>query len=76
MLNPLLFSLALSAAAPAPCPADTVCVIRDTEAYSFRFTYPMAAARVAGLDGMLRERAGANRQAVLTNAVNIGIGTK
>jgi ubiquinone/menaquinone biosynthesis C-methylase UbiE len=28
------------------------------------------------LDGMLRERAGANRQAVLTNAVNIGIGTK
>jgi ubiquinone/menaquinone biosynthesis C-methylase UbiE len=28
------------------------------------------------LDGMLRERAGANRQAVLTNAVNLGIGTK
>jgi hypothetical protein len=28
------------------------------------------------LDGMLRERAGANGQAVLTNAVNIGIGTK
>jgi ubiquinone/menaquinone biosynthesis C-methylase UbiE len=28
------------------------------------------------LDGMLRERAGANRRAVLTNAVNIGIGTK
>jgi ubiquinone/menaquinone biosynthesis C-methylase UbiE len=28
------------------------------------------------LDGMLRERAGANRHAVLTNAVNIGIGTK
>jgi ubiquinone/menaquinone biosynthesis C-methylase UbiE len=28
------------------------------------------------LDGMLRERAGANRRADLTNAVNIGIGTK
>ena len=28
------------------------------------------------LDGILRERAGANGQAVLTNAVNIGIGTK
>jgi ubiquinone/menaquinone biosynthesis C-methylase UbiE len=28
------------------------------------------------LDGMLRGRAGANRRAVLTNAVNIGIGTK
>lgn len=28
------------------------------------------------LDGMLRERAGANRRGVLTNAVNIGIGTK
>jgi ubiquinone/menaquinone biosynthesis C-methylase UbiE len=28
------------------------------------------------LDGMVHERAGANRQAVLTNAVNIGIGTK
>jgi ubiquinone/menaquinone biosynthesis C-methylase UbiE len=28
------------------------------------------------LDGMLRERAGANGRAVLTNAVNIGIGTK
>jgi ubiquinone/menaquinone biosynthesis C-methylase UbiE len=28
------------------------------------------------LDGMLRERTGANLQAVLTNAVNIGIGTK
>ena len=28
------------------------------------------------LDGMLRERAGANARAVLTNAVNIGIGTK
>jgi len=27
------------------------------------------------LDGMVRERAGANRRAVLTNAVNIGIGT-
>jgi ubiquinone/menaquinone biosynthesis C-methylase UbiE len=27
------------------------------------------------LDGMLRERAGANRHAVLTNPVNIGIGT-
>ena len=28
------------------------------------------------LDGMLRERAEANGRAVLTNAVNIGIGTK
>jgi len=28
------------------------------------------------LDGMLRERVGANGRAVLTNAVNIGIGTK
>jgi hypothetical protein len=28
------------------------------------------------LDGMLRERAGANGRAVLTNAVNIGIGAK
>ncbi len=28
------------------------------------------------LDGRVRERAGANRRAVLTNAVNIGIGTK
>lgn len=28
------------------------------------------------LDGMLRERAGANGRAVLTNAVNIGFGTK
>ncbi len=57
MLNLFLFSLALTAAAPAPCPAETVCIIRDTESYSFRFTYPMAAARVAGLDGILRERA-------------------
>jgi hypothetical protein len=57
MLNLFLFSLALSAAAPAPCPADTACIVRDTETYSFRFTYPMAAARVAGLDGLLRERA-------------------
>ena len=28
------------------------------------------------LDGMLRERAGADGRALLTNAVNIGIGTK
>jgi hypothetical protein len=28
------------------------------------------------LDGMLRERAGANGRAVLTNPVNIGVGTK
>jgi hypothetical protein len=28
------------------------------------------------LDGMLRERTGANGQAVLTNVVNLGIGTK
>ena len=27
------------------------------------------------LDGMVRERAGANGRAVLTNAVNIGVGT-
>jgi hypothetical protein len=57
MLNPLLFSLALGAAAPVPCPVETVCITRDTDSYSFRFTYPMAAARVAGLDGLLRERA-------------------
>ncbi len=57
MLNMFLFSLSLLAAAPPPCPADTVCIMRDTDAYSFRFTYPMAAARVAGLDGILRERA-------------------
>src|SRR6202008_1747066 len=57
MLNPLLFSIALTAAAPPACPADTVCIMRDTASYSFRFTYPMAAARVAGLDGILRERA-------------------
>jgi ubiquinone/menaquinone biosynthesis C-methylase UbiE len=30
----------------------------------------------AVLDGMLRERAGGDRRAVLTNAVNIGVGTK
>jgi ubiquinone/menaquinone biosynthesis C-methylase UbiE len=29
-----------------------------------------------GLDGMLRERAGTDGRAILTNAVNIGIGTK
>jgi hypothetical protein len=28
------------------------------------------------LDGVLRERAGADGRAVLTNAVNVGIGTK
>jgi hypothetical protein len=28
------------------------------------------------LDGMLRERTGTDRRAVLTNAVNIGIGAK
>jgi hypothetical protein len=28
------------------------------------------------LDGMLRERAGGNGKAVLSNAVNIGVGTK
>jgi hypothetical protein len=28
------------------------------------------------LDSMLRERAGANGRAILTNTVNIGIGTK
>jgi hypothetical protein len=34
-----------------------VSIYRDTDRYSFRFTYPMAAARIAGLDGLLRERA-------------------
>jgi hypothetical protein len=71
MLNPLLFSLALTAAAPAPCAADTVCIIRDTDRYSFRFTYPMAAARVAGLDGILRERA-TNAEAALAAAADEG----
>ena len=28
------------------------------------------------LDGMLRERAGADGRALLTNAVNVGLGTK
>jgi hypothetical protein len=72
MLNPLLFLLALGAAAPsAPCPADAACVIRDTEAYSFRFTYPMAAARLPGLDGMLRERA-TDAEAALAEAAAAG----
>jgi hypothetical protein len=71
MLNPLLFSLALAAAGPAPCPADTVCVYRDTDRYSFRFTYPMAAARVAGLDGILRERA-TDAEAALAQATDEG----
>jgi hypothetical protein len=71
MLNPLLFSLALTAAAPAPCPADTVCIARDTDAYSFRFTYPMAAARIAGLDGILRERA-TDAEASLAEAAAAG----
>src|SRR6218665_1799335 len=71
MLNMFLFSLALGAAAPAPCPADTVCIIRDTGAYSFRFTYPMAAARVAGLDGLLRERA-TDAEAALAEAAAAG----
>jgi hypothetical protein len=70
MLNPLLFSLALTAAAPAPCPADTVCIVRDTDSYSFRFTYPMAAARVAGLDGILRERA-TDAEAALAEAATM-----
>ncbi len=70
MLNPLLFSLALTAAAPGPCPADTVCIMRDTDRYSFRFSYPMAAARVAGLDGMLRERA-TDAEAALARAADV-----
>ena len=76
MLNPLLFSLALSAAAPAPCPADTVCVARDTDSYSFRFSYPMAAARIAGLDGILRERATEAEAALAEAAAESGPGTK
>lgn len=71
MLNPFLFSLALAAAAPAPCPADTVCIMRDTEAYSFRFTYPMAAARIEGLDGLLREQA-TDAEAALAAAAATG----
>jgi hypothetical protein len=71
MLNLFLFSLSLSATAPAACPADTVCIIRDTDRYSFRFTYPMAAARVAGLDGLLRERA-TDAEAALAEAAEEG----
>ncbi|HTU12363.1 MAG TPA: hypothetical protein VMG08_15835 [Allosphingosinicella sp.] len=71
MLNPLLFSAALLTAAPAPCPADTVCIARDTQSYSFRFTYPMAAARVAGLDGILREQA-TDAEAALIAAAEAG----
>lgn len=71
MLNMLLFSFALSAAAPAPCPADTVCIYRDTDRYSFRFTYPMAAARIARLDGLLRERA-TDAEAALAQAADEG----
>jgi hypothetical protein len=34
-------------------------------------------ARLRGvLDGVLRERAGADGRALLTNAVNVGLGTK
>ena len=73
MLNLFLFSLALTAAGPAPCPADTVCIVRDTDRYSFRFTYPMAAARVAGLDGILRERA-TDAEAALAEAADAGAG--
>jgi hypothetical protein len=75
MLNPLLFSLALAAAAPAPCPADTVCIIRDTDRYSFRFTYPMAAARIARLDGILRERA-TDAEAALARAAETRDGAR
>ena len=71
MLNPLLFSIALAAAAPGPCPADMVCIMREAEGYSFRFTYPMAAARVAGLDGILRERA-TDAEAALAEAAAEG----
>jgi hypothetical protein len=69
MLNALLFSLAMTA--PAPCPADTVCIMRDTDKYSFRFTYPMAAARIGGLDGILRERA-TEAEASLAAAADAG----
>lgn len=69
MLNMFLFSIALGAA--APCPADTVCITRDTDAYSFRFTYPMAAARVGGLDGILREQA-TDAEAALAEAAAAG----
>ena len=74
MLNPLLFSLALTGAAPAPCPADMVCIYRDTDRYSFRFTYPMAAARVAGLDGILRALATDAEAALAAATLDQGIG--
>jgi hypothetical protein len=57
MLNLLFFSIALSAAAPVTCPDDTVCIVRDAPGYSFRFTYPRAAAHVPGMDAVLREQA-------------------
>jgi len=71
MLNILFFSATLAAAAPAPCPADTVCIARETQSYSFRFTYPRAAAGVAGLDGLLRERA-TDAEAALIAATEAG----
>lgn len=48
-----------------------VCIYRDTDRYSFRFTYPMAAARIAGLDGILRERA-TDAEAALAEAADEG----
>ena len=68
-----VFSFALTAAGPAPCPADTVCIYRDTDRYSFRFTYPMAAARIAGLDGILRGRA-TDAEAALAEAADESAG--
>src|SRR5205085_1181305 len=73
MLNMFVFSFALTAAGPAPCPADTVCIYRDTDRYSFRFTYPMAAARIAGLDGILRGRA-TDAEAALAEAADESAG--
>ena len=73
MLNILLFSLALTADAPAPCPADMVCITRDTGRYSFRFNYPMAAARIARLDNILRERA-TDAEAALARAADMSGG--
>lgn len=72
MLNPLLFSLSLAATSMSmACPADMVCIARDTDAYSFRFVYPVEAARVAGLDAILRGEA-TRAEAALAEAAAAG----